>query len=71
MLIRDNIPLLVVESLYSTFTVENMYQFEKQLSSLHLENHHIREKIRQQLQVLRDSGFIQFVKPGVYKINDM
>lgn len=31
------------------------------------ENHHIREKIRQQLQLLRDKGIIEFVGRGRYK----
>jgi len=55
-----------VEKQGSTFTLRNIYEFENHLSSLHPENHHVREKIRQQLQVLRDSGLLRFVKHGVY-----
>lgn len=44
-----------------------MYAFENQLSIKHPNNKHIKDKIRQQLQTLRDTGFIEFVKPGFYK----
>lgn len=48
------------------FTLKQMYQFEELLSSKHPENHHIREKIRQQLQILRDRGIIEFNGRGHY-----
>ena len=35
----------------------------------HPENNNIEAKIRQQLQFLRDKGFIQFLSPGQYKKN--
>jgi type II restriction enzyme len=45
-----------------------MYEkFEEHLSHLHPDNRHVRDKIRQQLQVLRNRGLIEFVKPGVYR----
>lgn len=56
-----------VEKLYSTFTLENVYSFESELAKKHPKNHYIRAKIRQQLQVLRDLGLVEFVSPGVYK----
>ncbi|MBE6823326.1 MAG: hypothetical protein E7518_09565 [Ruminococcaceae bacterium] len=38
------------------------------LSRLHPNNNHIRAKIRQQLQVLRNDGIIEFVdNAGTYK----
>lgn len=52
------------------FTLEQIYQFEDQLSAKHPENKHVKEKIRQQLQVLRDKGFIEFNGRGHYsKLN--
>jgi type II restriction enzyme len=56
-----------VEKLYSTFTLENAYLFEKELAAKHPKNRFVKEKIRQQLQVLRDLGLIEFVSPGVYR----
>mgnify|MGYP002345841931 FL=1 len=45
-----------------------MYQYESYLSELHPENHHIKEKIRQLLQFLRNDGKIQFLDDnGTYK----
>lgn len=43
------------------FTLEQMYQFEGMLSIKHSENHHVKDKIRQQLQVLRYQGLIEFL----------
>jgi type II restriction enzyme len=52
------------------FTLSEVYGFEHRLSNLHPENRHVRPKIRQQLQVLRDMGMLRFVAPGVYEISD-
>ncbi len=51
------------------FTLEDVYIFESELSSLHPENRHVKEKIRQQLQILRDSNFLSFVSRGIYHLN--
>jgi type II restriction enzyme len=56
-----------VETLFSTFTLDNVYAFEKELAAKHPDNHNVRAKIRQQLQILRDLGFVEFVTPGVYR----
>lgn len=49
------------------FTIDDAYSFEKTLSQRHPENRHIRPKIRQQLQILRDMGYLQFVSRGQYR----
>ena len=49
------------------FTLSQMYEFEAELCAKHPENHNVRPKIRQQLQILRDRGVIKFVKPGEYR----
>ncbi len=59
--------LRCVERLFTSFTLENVYSFEAELASNHPDNHNIRAKIRQQLQILRDLGIIAFVSPGVYR----
>ncbi len=48
------------------FTLEQMYQFVPLLEMKHPENHHVRDKIRQQLQLLRDKGIIEFKGGGRY-----
>jgi type II restriction enzyme len=50
------------------FTLDDVYAFEKELSILHPENKHIKDKIRQQLQVLRDKGYLTFVSRGYYRL---
>ena len=49
------------------FTLAEIYEFESRLSGLYPMNRHVRQKIRQQLQVLRDGGFLQFLGGGRYR----
>lgn len=49
------------------FTLKDVYEFEEDLQMRHPQNHNIRPKIRQQLQLLRDKGFILFLGNGVYE----
>jgi Dam-replacing family. len=44
-----------------------MYGFEAKLGAIHPENRNVRPKIRQQLQVLRDMGFLAFSGRGAYR----
>ena len=53
----------------STFSLSEMYYFEEELSLKHPRNNNIKPKIRQQLQILRDRGFIEFIGKGEYKKN--
>ena len=50
------------------FTLDDVYVFENELSKLHPKNKHIKDKIRQQLQVLRDKGYLDFVSRGYYRL---
>lgn len=50
------------------FSLADAYAFEGHLSRLHPENRNVRPKIRQQLQVLRDRGLMQFLGRGRYRI---
>ena len=49
------------------FSLDEVYAFETRLSGLYPLNRHIRQKIRQQLQVLRDRGYLQFLGRGRYR----
>jgi type II restriction enzyme len=49
------------------FSLDEVYKFEKQLKAKHPENNFVKDKIRQQLQVLRDMNVIEFVSRGKYK----
>jgi len=60
--------LNVVRALRKTeFALQDIYAFAGQLQELHPDNRHVRDKIRQQLQVLRDLGFIEFLGHGRYR----
>jgi type II restriction enzyme len=50
------------------FSLEEVYAFEDELRQSYPGNRHIREKIRQQLQVLRDRGYLEFLGKGIYRL---
>ena len=50
------------------FSLDDVYKFENYLSELHPENNHVRPKIRQQLQVLRDAVILEFTARGRYRL---
>lgn len=49
------------------FTLANVYPFENQLKEKHPLNNNVKDKIRQQLQALRDLGLVEFLGDGKYK----
>lgn len=49
------------------FAIDDVYKFEELLKAKHPNNNFIKEKIRQQLQVLRDNGIIDFLGKGRYR----
>ena len=50
------------------FSLDEMYCFEIILKIKHPQNNNIRAKIRQQLQILRDYGYLSFTNRGKYKL---
>lgn len=50
------------------FELSDVYSFEKRLSRIYPNNRHVKQKIRQQLQVLRDHGYLEFVSRGYYRL---
>ena len=50
------------------FSLKEVYDQEEKLAKLHPDNAHVRDKIRQQLQVLRDIGLVEFLGAGSYRI---
>lgn len=51
------------------FQLEDVYAFEDRLSRLYPNNQNVKPKIRQQLQYLRDRGYLDFVARGTYRLN--
>jgi len=50
------------------FNIDEIYSFEKALEEKHPNNKHIKDKIRQQLQFLRDKGYLEFLGHGKYSL---
>jgi type II restriction enzyme len=51
-----------------SFSLSEVYSFAPELSAMHPKNRNVKPKIRQQLQVLRDLGFVRFVGRGQYEL---
>ena len=49
------------------FSLKDIYEYAEILKRKHIHNNNIEAKIRQQLQILRDKGFIEFVERGYYR----
>jgi len=59
--------LQVVQSLGKMeFTLAEVYAHAGSLAKLHPQNRHVRDKIRQQVRVLRDLGLLEFLGSGSY-----
>lgn len=56
-----------IDRLDEQFTLQQVYHFVDELQGKYPDNHHIQDKIRQQLQVLRDKGIIEFLARGHYR----
>ena len=61
--------LSIVRSLpTSSFALSDLYARESEFRRSYPGNKHVQAKIRQQLQVLRDSGLLEFLGRGRYKL---
>jgi type II restriction enzyme len=59
---------LLTSSPTNEFTTTDVYAFERELEKLHPDNRHVRDKIRQQLQVLRDLGLLIHAGRGEWRL---
>jgi hypothetical protein len=50
------------------FTTADVYAFTRELEKLHPDNRHVRDKIHQQLQVLRGLGLLLHLERGVWRL---
>jgi len=61
--------LIAVRSLDKTeFSNADIYGVARHLKKLHPKNRHVTNKIRQQLQVLRDLGFLTHIADGKWRL---
>ena len=51
------------------FGLNDIYRYETLLREMFPNNKHIRPKMRQQLQILRDKGYLAFIGNGSYRIS--
>ena len=59
--------LKILDSVDSVFTLQQVYEKENELKKLFPDNNHIKDKIRQQLQFIRDDGIVIFHGNGKYE----
>ena len=58
--------LRIIDMLPSAFSLADVYRFEPLLQQKFPHNNFVKDKIRQQLQVLRDKGLLEFSGKGTY-----
>lgn len=51
-----------------SFDLQQLYQYESYLAQRHPDNHYVKDKIRQQLQLFRDKGYLEFDGKGRYSL---
>ena len=59
--------LNLLHQLPGSFALADIYEFDSELQRIFPSNKHVRPKIRQQLQVLRDAGLVKFHGGGRYE----
>lgn len=59
--------LKLIQMQKSSFSLNEIYQYEANLAQIFPKNKNIKAKIRQQLQFLRDKNIIKFTKAGNYE----
>ena len=63
-----NVLRLIHEMHRPVFKLADVYAFEERLCAIYPNNRNVRAKIRQQLQVLRDFGILEFLGNGNYRL---
>ncbi|TAE86264.1 MAG: hypothetical protein EAY81_05785 [Bacteroidetes bacterium] len=57
----------VIDIPKQVFTLKDVSKYKSKLQSIYPSNQHVMDKVRQQLQYLRDLGLIEFLGNGSYK----
>lgn len=60
--------MMCIDKIGNQFNLKELYAFVPYLKTKHPDNNFIEDKIRQQLQVLRDKGFLKFTNRGNYEV---
>src|SRR5690349_13395486 len=67
--VAERVLRVVNDRITATFSIEDIYAFANELSEMFPRNRHVKEKIRQSLQKLRDDTLIFFEGKGRYRLN--
>lgn len=59
--------LIVISKMKKYFSLSDIYLYTEYFKVRHPENNNIEAKVRQQLQFLRDKGYLEFLGQGQYK----
>jgi len=61
---------IIIKNNFGTqkFKLKDIYDFESYFAKVYPNNKHIKDKIRQSLQYLRNEGVISFLEKGVYQL---
>ncbi len=68
-IVADEVLRLVNDRRAPDFSLDDLYQRQAVFEARFPNNGHVREKVRQTLQRLRDEGFITFQGNGEYRLN--
>ena len=70
-LVSECVQDLCAEQKRKDFTLNEIYNYANEMKAYYPDNNHVKDKIRQQLQYLRDDGFIKFTNVlGNYRLGD-
>ncbi|REJ70128.1 MAG: hypothetical protein DWQ31_02625 [Planctomycetota bacterium] len=67
--VAEKLLVLVNHSGTPTFTLDQVYEYEASLQEKFPRNRHVRAKVRQTLQRLRDVGLVAFLGDGKYELD--
>ena len=63
--------MTAVESLNKKiFSLQELYAMESEIKKAYPGNNHIKDKIRQQLQILRNFKYLNFLGNGIYELTN-
>lgn len=59
--------MAVIDKLESEFTLDDLYRYDQHFQMMYPRNRNVKPKLRQQLQFLRDRGYLSFIGRGLYR----
>lgn len=69
-MVAEKILEIIKQQKHAVFSLEYLYEEIDFFANTFPHNKHVREKIRQTVQKLRDDGFLRFLGKGIYELNE-